>query len=136
MIATLSPRARPMAASPQASARTSSYIWRQVQPCQMPRSFSRMAILLGCCRVRASNSLGNVSRRLSWGMRGFSIDDYRYHCTRDTAEMCPTVRFQGRHCALQGKKLQCQISLYGSYLTGITGHAPQGLVQYVPAGSP
>ena len=50
MIARCMPRLKPCAASPQASARTSSATWRQVQVCQMPRSFSRVA---GCSAAPA-----------------------------------------------------------------------------------
>src|SRR4030095_14865811 len=87
MIATLSPRARPMAASPQASARTSLYIWRQVQVCQIPRSFSRIAILSGCCLVRSSSSLGNVSRTLSSGIHAFSVGNDLRVMLRDAATL-------------------------------------------------
>src|SRR6266853_1089763 len=90
MIATLSPRDRPMAASPPARARTSLYIWRQVQVCQIPRSFSRIAILSGCCLVRSSSSLGNVSRTLSWGIQAFSVGDDRRVILRDVAALWAT----------------------------------------------
>src|SRR5262245_39351031 len=106
MIATLSPRARPIAASPQASARTSSHIWRQVQVCQIPRSFSRIAILLGCYLVRSSSSFGNVSRTLSWGIQAFSVgDDLRRYVERrshSTDYVCDCkggiVHYRTRNC--------------------------------------
>src|SRR5712692_2361076 len=59
--ATWSPRLRPCAASPQASARTSSANSCQVQVCQMPRSFSRIAGRPPRTSAWCISSFGNVS---------------------------------------------------------------------------
>src|SRR5439155_21105059 len=60
MIARFMPRLKPCAASPQASARTSSFTWAQVQLCQIPRSFSRNAGRCGRVCACCSSNLGKV----------------------------------------------------------------------------
>ena len=61
MIARCIPRRNPCAASPQASARTSSATCRHVQVCQMPRSFSRVAGWSGRTSAWCSRRRGKVS---------------------------------------------------------------------------
>src|SRR4026207_382342 len=61
MMARFMPRRKPWAASPQARARTSSATCDQVQLCQMPRSFSRMATRPGRTRACCNSSFGKVS---------------------------------------------------------------------------
>src|SRR4029077_15122695 len=55
------PRVSPASASPQARKRTSSAYSRQVQVCQMPRSFSRIAGRSPRTRAWCMSSFGNVS---------------------------------------------------------------------------
>ena len=62
MIARCMPRAKPCAARPQASARTSSATSRHVHVCQMPRSFSRVAGWSGRTLAWCASRRGNVSR--------------------------------------------------------------------------
>src|SRR4051812_38534893 len=61
MRAKWSPRLKPSAASAAASTRTSSASLRQVQVCQMPRSFSRIAGRAPRSSAWRMSSLGNVS---------------------------------------------------------------------------
>src|SRR5438876_641085 len=61
MMARCMPRLKPCAARPQASARTSSAYCCQVQVCQMPRSFSRIAGRAPRTRAWCISSFGNVS---------------------------------------------------------------------------
>ena len=61
MMAILSPRLKPRAASPQLSARTLSKTSAQLHDCQMPKSFSRMAVRLPRRAALSINSFGKVS---------------------------------------------------------------------------
>src|SRR5258706_8254583 len=61
-IARWSPRLKPCAARPLARARTSLANCSQLQVCQMPRSFSRIAGRPGRTRAWCISSFGNVSR--------------------------------------------------------------------------
>src|SRR5262245_38293427 len=69
MIARFIPRLKPCAARPQARARTSSSTCDQVQVCQMPRSFSRVAGWLPRIAAWWSRRRGNVSRAGVTGTR-------------------------------------------------------------------
>src|SRR5262245_45447560 len=77
-----SPRRKPSATSPSAKSRTSAWYWRQVCDCQMPRSFSRMAVRPGCWWVVRCSSRGIVSasatgRSSSLGLAEVGLDDER-----------------------------------------------------------
>src|SRR5438105_2038775 len=60
-MAVLSPRAKPSDASPNAMRRDCSQYARHEWACQMPKSFSRMAVLRASVAALARTSFGNVS---------------------------------------------------------------------------
>src|SRR5713226_1784252 len=60
MTESLSPRAKPRAASPRAKSRTWSWYSRQVYDCQIPRSFSRIAVREAYWRAFRWSSRGSV----------------------------------------------------------------------------
>src|SRR3990167_8142573 len=63
----LSPRPKPSAASPRAKSRIWSWHSRQVEVCQMPRSFSRMAGRPPNSRAFRCSSRGSVPRSPTGG---------------------------------------------------------------------
>src|SRR5262245_39659906 len=78
-----SPRLKPSAARPSAKSRTSSWYWRHVQVCQIPRSFSRIAGRAPKSRAFRCNSLASVlsatgtSRSVRLGFAEVGLDHAR-----------------------------------------------------------
>src|SRR5512143_1007501 len=66
MMATLSPRCIPRACSPSEKSRTCSRYSLQVNGCQIPNSFSRIATRSGWRWALRTRSLGKVSLPSSW----------------------------------------------------------------------
>src|SRR4029453_1229666 len=69
-----SPRPKPRAARPRARSRTSSWYWRQVQVCQIPRSFSRMAGRFPSSRALRCSRRGSVVRSATLPSVGRALD--------------------------------------------------------------
>src|SRR6184192_2792487 len=69
MTESLSLRLKPSAARPRAMSRTWSWYWRQVNVCQMPRSFSRMAGRPAYWAALRSRQRGRVSRSAITSLR-------------------------------------------------------------------
>src|SRR6266850_4498459 len=78
-----SPRLKPRAARPSAKSRTSSWYWRHVQVCQMPRSFSRIAgrswrsRALRCSSRASVVSATGTSRRVGFRLSEVRLDHAR-----------------------------------------------------------
>src|SRR5437667_10635904 len=68
-----SPRVNPSAARPRAKSRTWSWYSRHVKDCQIPRSFSRMAVREACSRARCWSSRGIVSASVTGASGGSGL---------------------------------------------------------------
>src|SRR5207237_10007796 len=79
MTDSLSPRLKPRPISPSAKSCTRSRYAAHVHACQMPRSFSRMAVRRGNSRAFRNRYRGSVLRSAMPDLARFGLAEIRFH---------------------------------------------------------